>query len=258
MLNWIESPFVRKNTLKALRCLVAACLPAGLIDNDRTIGVRVKVKATAGYATWTEADIAQFEAHHPIGTKERLAFGLLLFTCQRRGDVIRMGRQHLYYDDDGSMKMKVRQQKTGRPLELPVIPPLREAMAATPATNMTFLTTSHGQPFTANHFTTWFRKACREAGLPPGLTAHGLRKACCRHLAEAGCTAHQIMAISGHMSLTEAARYTKDAEQKRLASEGMNALEKEQNERKTGKPESPKLANLSQAIESKRPKKRTK
>jgi integrase len=39
--------------------------------------------------------IAQYEAYHAIGTKARLAFALGYFTMQRRGDVIRMGRQHI-------------------------------------------------------------------------------------------------------------------------------------------------------------------
>jgi integrase len=128
----------------------------------------------------------------------------LLFTGQRRGDVIRMGRQHVHDN-----WMKVRQQKTGASLDVPLDPALQEILAATPTSNMTFLTTSHGQPFAAHHFTTWFRAACRQAGLPPGLTAHGLRKACCRRLAEKGCTPHEIAAISGHASLAEVARYTK-------------------------------------------------
>ena len=46
---------------------------------------------------------------------------------------------------------------------------------------------------------------------------HGLRKACCRRLAEAGCSAHEIMSISGHKSLAEVERYTKAADQKRMA-----------------------------------------
>jgi hypothetical protein len=39
----------------------------------------------------------------------------------------------------------------------------------------------------------------------------------CIRLAEAGCTAHEIMAISGHKSLKEVERYTKAADQERLA-----------------------------------------
>jgi integrase len=64
----------------------------------------------------------------------------------------------------------------------------------------------------------------REAGLPAGLSAHGLRKAWCRRAAEVGCTPHQIAAISGHATLKEVARYTKDADQRRMAIDAMKAL----------------------------------
>src|SRR5262249_11301104 len=39
--------------------------------------------------------------------------------------------------------------------------------------------------------------AIRKAGLPPCCKAHGLRKAAARRLAEAGCSAHEIMAVGG-------------------------------------------------------------
>jgi integrase len=53
--------------------------------------------------------------------------------------------------------------------------------------------------------------------MPKHCTAHGLRKAACRRLAEAGCSANEIASISGHASLDEVARYTKAADQARLA-----------------------------------------
>jgi integrase len=57
---------------------------------------------------WNESDIAQFEEHWPIGSRERFAFTLLLYTGQRRGDVIRLGRQHAH-----GKFLELRQGKTG-------------------------------------------------------------------------------------------------------------------------------------------------
>jgi integrase len=216
----IAAPHAARNFLKALRGLMAAAIPAGLRDDDPTAGIRnVKLRATGGYRTWTEEEIAQFEAAHPIDSRARLAFGLLLYTGQRRGDVIRMGRQHVR-----AGFIQVRQQKTGAVLEIPLHPALQEILAAHPAEHLTFLMTSLGQPFTAAGFTGWFRDRCREAGLPLGLSAHGLRKATCRRLAEAGCSANQIAAISGHASLREVERYTKAANQKRMAEAAMQTI----------------------------------
>ena len=96
-----------KSFLKALRAVVAVALRGGLRDDDPS-GIRIKIRATGGFRTWTDDDIAQFEATYPIGSRARLAFGLLLYTGQRRGDVIRMGRQHV----KGGL-LTVRQAKTG-------------------------------------------------------------------------------------------------------------------------------------------------
>jgi integrase len=60
--------------------------------------------------------------------------------------------------------------------------------------------------------------------LPKGISAHGLRKATARRLAELGCSAHQIAAITGHATLAEVQRYTNAAHRKRLAQEAMKKL----------------------------------
>uniref|UniRef100_UPI0038D197A4 tyrosine-type recombinase/integrase n=1 Tax=Gluconobacter japonicus TaxID=376620 RepID=UPI0038D197A4 len=76
----------------------------------------------------------------------------------------------------------------------------------------------------ANNFYNQFIDWRREAGLPPGCSPHGLREAAARRLAEAGCTTHQIAAITGHRSLAEVARYTRAAEQVELARSAMSRL----------------------------------
>jgi hypothetical protein len=53
--------------------------------------------------------------------------------------------------------------------------------------------TAAGAPFSAAGFGNFFREWCNEAGLY-SCTAHGLRKAQLRRLAEAGCSEHQITA----------------------------------------------------------------
>jgi integrase len=83
--------------------------------------------------------------------------------------------------------------------------------------------TAYGKPFTAAGSAGGFER-CDEAGLPKECTAHGLRKAACRRLAEAGCSANVIAAISGHTSLREVERYTRAADQERMARIGMAAL----------------------------------
>ena len=224
----IATPFAARNWLKTLRAAVQFGITIGMIKTDPTMGIKPTKAKTDGFRAWNEADIAAFEVRHPIGTKERLALALLLHTAQRRGDVVRMGRQHV---NDGMIA--VRQNKTGTVLSIPIHPDLRAVLDATPSNHLTFLTTSFGRPFVAAGFTNWFREACNAAGLPRGTSAHGLRKAACRRLAEAGCSANVIASISGHASLGELARYTKAADQVRMAKDGMATLVSETKKRTT-------------------------
>jgi integrase len=207
-----KSPSVARNWLKTLRALLQFAMTEGFRADDPTQGVKPPRIKTDGIHTWTETEIAQYEARHPIGTKARLALALLLYTAQRRGDVVGMGRQHFR-----NGMIAVRQQKTGAMLQIPIHPKLREALGATSDKHLTFLVTEFGKPFSFAGFGNWFRERCNEAALPARCSAHGLRKAACRRLAEAGCTAHQIRAISGHVSLREVERYTKAADQAELA-----------------------------------------
>ena len=89
--------------------------------------------------------------------------------------------------------------------------------------HLTFLVTASGKPFSPAGFTNWFRDMCKEAGLQ-GFSAHGLRKAGCRRLAEAGCSAHEIAAWSGHRTLSEIAEYTRSVEQAAMARQAMHKV----------------------------------
>src|SRR6516164_2535895 len=164
---------------RSLRALIQHAVEIGMRSDDPTRDVRkIPTAKGDGYHSWTEGEIEQFERHHPIGSRARLAFALLLYTGQRRSDVVWMGRQHL-----SDNAICVRQVKTGREVWVPV----HEALApilATAATNLTFLLTDQGKPYTAAGFGNWFRDQCQAAGLC-GCSAHGLRKAAARRLAEA-------------------------------------------------------------------------
>jgi hypothetical protein len=56
--------------------------------------------------------------------------------------------------------------------------------AAAPSQHVVFLLNERGEAFTARGFSKWFAKQCQRIGLN-GLSAHGLREAACRRLAEA-------------------------------------------------------------------------
>ena len=222
--EWIEAlldskpPHAARSWLVTLRSLCQFAVKRGYLRADPTANIKLRPIKGDGFHTLTDNEIAQFEAFYPISTKPRLAFALLLYTAQRRSDVVRMGRQHIR---DGVLTVK--QEKTGVALAIPVHPHLQAVLDATPSEHLTFLVTATGKPYGGNAFSAQFRKWCNAAGLPRRCKPHGLRKAACRRLAEAGCSANEIMAISGHATMKELVRYTKAADQARLA---RNALAK--------------------------------
>src|SRR5262249_12322593 len=176
--EWIEAlldtkpPHAARSWLVTLRSLCQFAVKRRHLRADPTASVKLRSIKGDGFHTSTEDEIAQFEAYHPIGTKPRLALALLLYTAQRRSDVIRMGRQHIR---NGVFTMK--QQKTGTELPpIPVHPHLQAVLAATLSEHPTFLVTAAGKPYGGNAFSAQFRKWCDAAGLPQRCKPHGLRK----------------------------------------------------------------------------------
>jgi integrase len=208
-----KTPAAQRNFKKALRGFIDHCLSLKMIKVDPLGGAKLSKMRTIGHHPWELAECEQFEAHHAVGTRARLAYELLLQAGQSKCDVVRMGRQHVR---KGMMTMK--RQKTGTAFNVEVTPRLREAVDAMPASNhLTFLITGEGNPFTAAGFGNWFRDMCREAKLPSRCTSHGLRKAAATYFAELGATDHQMMAWFGWSSISQAQVYTKAASAKVLA-----------------------------------------
>src|SRR5262249_1877762 len=139
--EWIEvlldnkPPHAARSWLVTPRSLCQFAVKRRYLRNDPTANIKPRAIKGDGYHTWTEDEIAQFEAHHAVGTKPRLALALLLllYTAQRRSDVVRMGRQHI----KGGV-LTVRQGKTGVTLAIPVHPHLQAVLDATPSTALTF------------------------------------------------------------------------------------------------------------------------
>lgn len=183
----------------------------------------IEAYSVGEHHTWTEAELQQFETRWHLGTRERLAYDLLLYTGQRVGDVANMKRADMA---DGLIH--VIQQKTGAELWVPVHPNLARSMAAYTVTGLHLIGDPVGRPIKRASLSGMIRAAVKSAGLPARCVPHGLRKAAMRRLAEGGGTAKQIASISGHKTLKEIERYTKAADQKTLARDAMLKMTKEQ------------------------------
>jgi integrase len=223
-----ETPTIAKRLLSMMRNLTRIALTEEWIKVDPIAGMKVTLPKSDGIMDWEEEEVAHYEASYPFGTMERLSEALMINMAARREDVIRMGPANIRNGNE----LRYKQIKTGEWVQIPVLPETRAALDAMPPNgHLVYLLNDVGLPFTEEGFGKWFAKRCRRIGLNresetgKKLSAHGLRKAACVRLAEAGCTDHEIMAVSGHLSLKEVARYTKGVRRKILARSAMAKLQ---------------------------------
>ena len=224
-----DTPEAANALVKALRQVFKWAIEAEHLDSNPAKEVPYIETGSQGFHSWTIEEVRQYEARHPIGTRARLALALLLYTTQRRSDVVRLGHKMAH---NGWLKFTQVKNARRKPisLEIPILAELQRIIdATTPLGKDTYLVTQFGKPFTVNGFGNRFRKWCNEAGLPH-CSAHGLRKAGSARLAELGASDREIMAITGHQSAKEVDRYTKGARQKELAASAMKKWEQGSNE----------------------------
>jgi integrase len=221
MLAEIEGQSARRTWFKASRPLLQHAVPTMLKD-DPTFGIATpKLPKTKGHHPWTEGEIAQYRAHWPCGTQQRLVMEFAFETYSRRGEVVRLGPQHLYTGPDGQPWIRLARTHGSKDVDIPVSPELMASIAAMPKAHLTFIVTAYGKPRSKFGLGTDFAQWARAAGLPDHCRLHGLKKAGMSQGADAGMTTHELMNQSGHRTLAEVERYTQGADQKKLAASGM-------------------------------------
>jgi integrase len=199
-----------RDFLQTMRGLFQWATKAGLADTDPTVGLKAVLPVTDGHHVWTDDECAAFEARWQRGTRERVAFDVLLYTGLRRGDAVRLGRPHVR-----NGIASIRTEKTGQTVTIPILPPLQASLDAGPIGEMTFIASERGRPLTKGSFGGWFRAACQKAGVPG--SAHGLRKAGATRVANNGGTEAQLEAMFGWKGGHMASLYTRQANRAKLA-----------------------------------------
>ncbi len=213
-----DTPAAARNFLKTMRGLFRWALEAGHVNTDPTAAVRSPARPKGpGFPAWTEEDVDRYEARWPVGTKERVWFGVLLYTGLRRGDAVRLGKQHVR-----NGVATLRTEKSGIEVTIPILPALAKILEAGPCGDLAFVAGERGQPFTKESFGNVFREAAQAAGV--NKSAHGVRKIGATRAAENGATVAQLEAIFGWHGGRMAALYTRKADRARLATEAMDKL----------------------------------
>jgi integrase len=219
-----KTPFQARHFLDTMRGLFAWAVEAGFVKSNPAALVKYpKLKSGDGFPIWTENDVAAYEAHWPLGTRQRVWLAVLMYTGLRRGDAVKLGRQHVR---NGIATIKT--QKTGTDVHLPLLPSLLEVLDAGLTADLAYICGANGKPMTKESFGNAFSDACRAVGV--NKSAHGLRKIGAVRAAQNGATVAALNAIFGWSGSKMASLYTQSADRARLARENMDKLSAENKE----------------------------
>jgi len=213
-----DRPQAANNLLKRLRPVLEIAIDLEWININPARGIKGYKIKSAGLYTWTDSDMDAFEARHVSGSKARLAYSLLYYTASRRGDVVKLGRQHIQND-----RLVFTQNKTHADMNLAIHDDLWKELDAITHNELTFIITEYGKPFTPEGFGNWFKARCIEAGLQH-CSAHGLRKAAAKTAIENGATTAQAGGLTGHQTLAEIDHYSAKRDNADLSDVAVSAL----------------------------------
>jgi integrase len=217
------TPAQARHFLQAMRGLFGWAAEAEVLNHNPTLGVKdPRRPKTEGFPVWSEDDVERYCNKWPIGTKERVWLDVLLYTGLRRGDAVKLGRQHVR---DGVATLRTEKSQGQITVTIPILPVLARTLAAGPRGELAFIVGEHGKPLTKESFGNVFRNACRAAGV--NKSAHGVRKIGATRAANNGATVAELEAIFGWSGGRMASLYTQAADRVRLAKRAMEKLANE-------------------------------
>ena len=218
-----QTPGAADNMVKALSALYRWAVENDILSTNPAVGIS-RINKGTGTVPWSIDDLRQYRECHPKGTMAHLALALFVFSACRIGDAYRLGRSN-ERKRPGMTWLEWQPEKAGsKPVVIPMLPPLVDAIGAQTLVGPTYLLNGHGKPFgSKNAFGNWFRDRVREAGLE-NRSPHGIRKAAGELLALEGATQYHIMAVHGHGQARTSEVYTSGVNRRRLAAEAMALL----------------------------------
>ena len=214
-----ESPGAANDLRKKLAVLMEYAVDLDWMDKNPVRKTKPYPKGE-GYHSWTDVEIAQYRAVHPLGTMARLALELALNTAGRRGNIVALAREEIV-----AGRIITAHSKGGNVSSVKMMASTRAALEALPAAPIKhLLITSFGKRFTPAGFGNKFREWCDDAALPH-CSIHGLRKAMSRLLAESGASDAEGQAVTGHKKDEMFQYYRAAANRETLADRALSNLD---------------------------------
>ncbi|TDQ19902.1 site-specific integrase [Phyllobacterium brassicacearum] len=221
-----DTPFAADERLKVLRQIFEAgktAKPQPLVKvNTAKLVESFRVK-TEGHATMRDDDIAKYVERHGTQSKAVLGLTILMYTGVRVSDLALIGPQHRRGDVLTFRVFKGR-NKNPTTLQVPVHPILDAVLKLHPVTDLSYMVTEYGRPFSikglGNRVSDWFT----QAGLPH-LTAHSVRKGLATNMAENEATDLMLEGMFGWKDAKTSKIYTRNAQRARLARQAVSKID---------------------------------
>lgn len=217
-----ETPHAANRLRTHIGLLLQLSIDLGWRQTNPVLTIKKYKTPSGGFHTWTEDEIEQFFKTYAFGTLPHTVMTLLLYTAAARIDVVKLGWGNI----KNGRVIYYREKESGRDpqrISVPIMPELQKTLDILPRDQFTFLQSRLKKSRSENSLGNMIRKWCDRASLPE-CTAHGLRKAQGRRLAEAGCSTKQIQSWLGHKTVSESERYTRDADIERLSDDAAYLL----------------------------------
>lgn len=223
--TWAEHPGAADNLIKSIRALYKWAIERGEIAQNPAAGIApINRNPKGGAEPWTAQDLLRFKEAHPKGTTAHLWLTLQAFTACRIGDAVWLGRDQETTRNGRTWLDWQPRKKGSAPVSMPMMQPLFDATRESKIIGPAYILNDKGRPFASTEaLRVRVQRWCKEADIP-GKSSHGVRKAVAELMAESGCTQHQIMAVMSHTQAKTSEVYTKGAERRILASDGIQAL----------------------------------
>ena len=198
LLDWRDemakrSPRQADACFGVLRIILEWARDRGDISRNNATRPKKVYKADRSGKLWLPEHLAAFRAVAPPHIV--MALELALWTGQRQADVLLM--PWTAYKEG---RLKFRQGKRKRLVDMPVYSELRTILDAAPRRADTILTTEKGVRWTVEPRATFFMHQWRMATLAAGVDGlhfHDIRGTTCTMLADAGCTPSEIASMLG-------------------------------------------------------------
>ena len=225
----LRAPHQAAALVRVLRLLLNRALKLRLIDYNPAAKPEISTPPPR-HQVWSDEDIAAVISRSEEMGHKSIAVAVMLaaYLGQRQEDVLKLSWTMF---EGGNFK--VRQQKTGRFLEVPAAKPLLAYLNQNDRSATTIVVSEATQrPYKPDHFRHVFSQIRDAVGLK-GLQFRDLRRTAAVRLAEAGCTAPEIAAITGHK--IETTQRILDTYVPRTAPMARNAIKKLEKNKKRSK-----------------------